>query len=165
VAGLLVLVLGLSGNDDAGAVKNIVSPAAEICSGAGATGNAQPCEAHVQAARPFCTTLSVTARPECESQLDELQAAAQEASHQGRGECDEMTTEAAASACQVVRTFAFPTPTAASASAASASNRAAEPAASGRVVAGVLWACGIVEAEDICGKALDAAEKITTIWR
>jgi hypothetical protein len=166
VAGLLVLVLRFSRNDDARAVQGIVAPAAEICSGAGATGDAQPCEAHVDAAKPYCATLSATARPLCESQLDVLNAAAQEAVHQARGVCDQMTTEAAASACRVVRIFAFPTPTAVPVNAASQDSQSEESGPSaGPVVAGVLWACAVVEAEDICEGVLGGAEKIATLWQ
>src|SRR5262249_57152313 len=56
-------------------------------------------EDRVSAARSQCSTLAAEDRPVCETELDSLLVAAQEAYHLGRGECSALTSAQARAMC------------------------------------------------------------------
>jgi hypothetical protein len=156
------------GGDNAGADDEVVSPAVDACARVGSTGELGPCEDAVSAARTQCQTLSTADRVRCEAGLDELVAAAREAAHLLHGECDQLTSDAAQSACSLAMAITA-TPAATdppTAQAATATPVATPQAASVPAFARALLTCGISGAtgddgdDAECARALEEAEKV-----
>jgi hypothetical protein len=168
--GAIALIAVACGDDGAGASDDVVSPAVDVCSRVGSTGDVTPCEDAVASARAQCTALSTADKANCDASLDALVTAAREAAHLVHGECDQLTSDAARSACNLARAIT-PTPTAAppgtaAAPATATASPAAPQASSIPAFARALVACGISRAtagngdDDECADALAEAEEV-----
>ena len=156
----LLLIVAACGNDHSTPIDGVLAPAIDACSRVGSTGELAPCEDSAGKARERCLTLSTADRLRCESELDELLMAAQEGYRLFRGECAELTSDAARSACSLA---VGPRPDASPSSTTQVESQSPAPAQDtgpslGAIVADARESCGLGqgrdEAEDVCERAL-----------
>lgn len=173
----VLLLLVACGDDDTARAEEIVAPAIDACSRVGNSGDLKPCEDSVSFARDRCSSLSTEDGARCQTDLDELLIAAEEAYHLHHGECAALTSDAARSACNVTVALIEPSPTATPAPPLPPAATGTPPASdgdedglawlgdnvAGATLAGAAWACSFVTGStdgDACRDAIEDAVEL-----